>query len=403
MAFSTFDIFKKNEEHINFIKEHGYDLDKNIDQLHPFIKNNILEVAILADKVEMVKIFIENKADINYSKVVFSEDNTGTIYRRTPLQLAVLYGRELSVKCLLDHKADISLLDMSNKSHLSILMLGATVNGAISGNCEVLKMLLEAKADIHQENTSTPRHKEKYMTALMYAAARGNMNAAIFLLDHGANIKNSKGKSVFEYSDCLTKKKIQKYISKHIAITQELQQVLNSLSIPKDLKDLICSYSRGASFEENKITPALKQPGSNLKETFKVKEPDHFIPLNATVEKAEKKINIDTHIVNPKKIALATSSPGLTSKIKQSNIPTKQFNFFKEKSKPLQVRNAIGTVTDKVAIKITPVSSSSRRDKCSCRWLQHTFFNIVSYVYPRLIEVAMPQKTNKKARLKNYR
>ncbi len=323
MAFSTFDALKNNAHHIQYVTKHGYDLERGIDQRHPINKNSLLENAIIDGEENIVKILIESKAEINPADQFVTLPKGNAYTYKTPLQLAVFLKRRVAVKHLLDHKADINLLDRSDKSYLSILM-----SGAYSGDCKILSMLLDAKADIYQENTDTLRQKEKYMTALMYATTSNMQEAAIFLLDQGAHIKNSQGKSVFEYCDSpLLEKAIKKYINQHTTATYGLATTLDNLAIPRNLIELICSYSRGFSFIEKteELIRSHQDVDPTPKKALTLRQHSHsHVSISSISETAQPRVSSNQSAFFMKKASAMPSIDNILAAVTTPNDPTSQ-------------------------------------------------------------------------------
>lgn len=132
-----------------------------IQELHPFIQ------AILKNDIKQINEMISNKVDIN---MCLPDGN------KTPLHVAVEYGRTEVVKILLSHQADVNAL---TKRQFSPLHVAAT-----KGNIEIISLLIKNKAtvDIPCDVGCTPLHQ---------AAANGQKEAVKLLVKLGAN-KNIK-------------------------------------------------------------------------------------------------------------------------------------------------------------------------------------------------------------------
>ncbi|MHC1696952.1 MAG: ankyrin repeat domain-containing protein [Geobacteraceae bacterium] len=146
---------------------------------------------------KLVKTFIEQGADVNYSDVE---------YRITPLHNAVHFGYGEVTKLLLEHGADVNAKNVEGNTPLFaavhqqhaeitdiLIRKGADVNAknkygyapiraaSRTGNSKTLKMLIQGGADVNarDDQGSTPLH---------VAVAEGNADTVKILIDNGADI-----------------------------------------------------------------------------------------------------------------------------------------------------------------------------------------------------------------------
>lgn len=122
-----------------------------------------------AEKIELVKLLINNGADVNWYK---SGD--------TPLSGALLSGKTEMAKILLNGGADPNIQISNGQTPLMF---------AIANNdTEMIKLLIDKKADVNLKSADDS-------TALMIAAGRGHVGIADALIKKGAdiNVKNKNG------------------------------------------------------------------------------------------------------------------------------------------------------------------------------------------------------------------
>lgn len=144
-------------------------------------KTNLNKQLILAARngdFSKLKITLKNGADINY------HDEGGG---KTALCYAAELGTDGVIEYLLDHGADIEVKVVDQWTPL--------IFAAWEGHKECLEMLYRRGANINYVCPSDGK------TALHYAVQHGNMNAAIFLIDHGINInhKNKDGDTALDF------------------------------------------------------------------------------------------------------------------------------------------------------------------------------------------------------------
>ncbi|MFT5388116.1 MAG: ankyrin repeat protein, partial [Candidatus Omnitrophota bacterium] len=164
--------------------------------------------AIIKGNVNIVRILLENGADVND----FGRDSDDT----TPLMIAAREGNLEIVTLLLDDWGDVhesirsswtnALIEAINQEHKDIVELllkeGANVNplttpsegtplmkAIIKGNVNIVRMLLENGADVSGRDSD-------YTTPLIIAAREGNLEIVTLLLDNKADANTSNSSSV---------------------------------------------------------------------------------------------------------------------------------------------------------------------------------------------------------------
>jgi ankyrin repeat protein len=102
------------------------------------------------------------------------------------LDIACLKGDAASARILLEHGANPSLRNKSGSTPLH--------DAALSGNKDVVEMLLASGADLTAEDP------EAKATPLHFAASFGRLEAVKTLVEHGADVsaKNSKGQTALQ-------------------------------------------------------------------------------------------------------------------------------------------------------------------------------------------------------------
>ncbi|MCD0459592.1 ankyrin repeat domain-containing protein [Roseiconus lacunae] len=134
--------------------------------------------AALEGKLELVKTCVEEGMDVNES------DPQG----RTPLAMAAYNGHEKVCRYLIDAGAEVNVLDREGRGplyHASSLEAPKTVS-----------LLLDAGAEINSVD------KVEQFTALMVAAAEGNLEVAKVLLRKGADptMKDIDGDTALDFA-----------------------------------------------------------------------------------------------------------------------------------------------------------------------------------------------------------
>lgn len=168
-----------------------------------------LHVACLHSSIEVIKLLLENKADVNmidstkrtalhYATLANRPDvvsiciehganvNQQTSSGKTALMYAVQEKNMAIVKALLAAGADVTLKDLKGGAAIEICLLSA----GRKSNVHIIKALLEAGSDPNAENHSKA-------TPLMLAAGTGQLDVINLLLDAGVDInhEDNKGKT----------------------------------------------------------------------------------------------------------------------------------------------------------------------------------------------------------------
>lgn len=94
--------------------------------------NSLMHAAINSEALNTAELLLKHGVDIN---------DQNNMFKRTPLQNAVLYGKTPAVKWLIEHGADINRPDAQGQTAIA---LGASYKG----NAEIYKMLLEHGANL---------------------------------------------------------------------------------------------------------------------------------------------------------------------------------------------------------------------------------------------------------------
>ena len=122
----------------------------------------------------------------------------------TPFMIASCCGHAHVVECLLEHGANIDVIETDEK--MTPLLYAVEY-----GNIEVVRCLLKHGANVNHKN-------KKGKTALLYAIKAGDVETVTLLLENGANpnIVDNKGQGVDVYLKKIRSKKKQADISKLI-------------------------------------------------------------------------------------------------------------------------------------------------------------------------------------------
>jgi len=186
-----------------------------LDQENPDGHTELM-YAINNDENELVQLFIDNGADINY----YSEESNST-----PLSIAIYKGKLPIVQKLIDKKADINFYNKNTGTpigtaisfdKLDILKLliekGADLNTksgefsylakAISNSPEsigMVKILVNNGADVNEEYRDKSHDSSR--VPLIFAIDYGNEEAVKFLIENGAKLNfESNGFTPFTYA-----------------------------------------------------------------------------------------------------------------------------------------------------------------------------------------------------------
>jgi len=138
-----------------------------------------LHISAFRGHSDMMKELLDSKSDVNVRDC----------YGRTPLQIAAEVDDLNAVKTCLNYGADVNILNKLN--HQSALHESAT-----RGNSDVMKALLDSKADVNARDLfgKTPLH---------FAARHGHLNAVKTCLSYGADVylKDIFNETALDYVD----------------------------------------------------------------------------------------------------------------------------------------------------------------------------------------------------------
>lgn len=142
-----------------------------------------LLIACLKGNKDLVTLLVDKKADIHVHE---------SVRGNTPLFIAMSKNAVDVALFLLKKGADPNAMDQTGFT--------ATMLAAQSGLDTILVRLLEKGANPNAQTLSTKGRTG--MTALMYAAAKGNFRAIQILAQHGANgdLKDSDGATAYNYA-----------------------------------------------------------------------------------------------------------------------------------------------------------------------------------------------------------
>ncbi|XCN71444.1 MAG: ankyrin repeat domain-containing protein [Candidatus Electrothrix aestuarii] len=156
-----------------------------IDFYGPLQGEPALILAAQRGHTDLVKLLIENKANINIKN----------LYSYTPLIAAAENGHHDIIQLLLEAGADINAINVEGNS--------ALIKSTENGDTESVKLLIDHGADPNIRNkvikmptkikgiTTTRRNQRKIgHSALTVAATKGYLDLVEILLDHGADINN---------------------------------------------------------------------------------------------------------------------------------------------------------------------------------------------------------------------
>lgn len=130
--------------------------------------DDALMSAIQSDDVELVKMAIENGADVN---------KLNSSYSRTPLELAVWRGNIDIAKQLIIHGAKIHKGDFGSRTDNETYLMLATRNGKF----DMIQLLVECGENVNARN------KRGY-TALHYAISLGRYDVVDYLINNNAEV-----------------------------------------------------------------------------------------------------------------------------------------------------------------------------------------------------------------------
>lgn len=154
-----------------------------------YFSQDIFDVCRKGDKEALKEIIKSNPKIVN-------ETNDGGF---TPLIVAGYRNQIEIVKILLENNADINA-----KSGEGSVLMGACYKGEM----EMVKLLLEKGAEVNTDN-------DLGTTPLMYAILAGNMELIKLLLEHGAkkDVKERSGKTAIDYAKQIDNQEIVKLLN----------------------------------------------------------------------------------------------------------------------------------------------------------------------------------------------
>ena len=140
------------------------------------IQDNYGETALIYNakrgQTEIVKLLIDNNADLNIK----------ANYGETALMRAARMGRTETVKLLIENKADLNITDKAGRT--------ALIYASMYEHIEIVKLLIENKADLNITNSLGE-------TALMHATGMGRTETVKLLIENKAdpNITTNRGET----------------------------------------------------------------------------------------------------------------------------------------------------------------------------------------------------------------
>ncbi len=259
-----FNILTSSPEDLKFIKKKGYNLDNPINEPHSETGSLLIHKAAHHDKEKIVATLVkEGGVDVNLPASPSSKEFHG----QTSLCIAASNRSRRTVSFLIHQKADLEKCDAWGEFPLA--------KAARTDDTDCLKLLLDAGANINQENLSSvfinPQNlPHKHMTALMYALENCMSDAAKLLLDYGAEVVNSQGRNALlycSYEDVREKMKIK--IEKRHTNAQRQYRVLNDFSFSDSIVKLIFGYTHGYNYNHGFFSASQKQVKSSSQSTSK--------------------------------------------------------------------------------------------------------------------------------------
>ncbi|MCE3239013.1 MAG: Ankyrin repeat (3 copies) [Gammaproteobacteria bacterium] len=257
------DIFKTPKQ-LRFVEERGYDLNASIHEPHPEKGSFLIHEAAKYDKVETINALIKAGVDMNLSAV-----RPRKFYGHTPLIIALSERSTRTISYLIHEKADVEKCDAIGEFPLA--------KAARKGDNKSLKLLLDARANVDQENllstfVTSQGLPHKHMTALMYAFQYGMVSSVTLLLDEGANVVNSQNKDAFIYCDYeILRQEMKAKIQKRRSHIENQYNFLVEFSLLDSIVKLICGYTHGCNYNSSFFKFASKRHNSSL---------DHTVALN---------------------------------------------------------------------------------------------------------------------------
>ncbi|EXJ54732.1 hypothetical protein A1O7_10073 [Cladophialophora yegresii CBS 114405] len=147
---------------------------------------NALQCAACYGRLTTAKILLDLGADASFDK--------GDYGRGTPLKIAIISGQRQMIDFFLDWGVDVNV---GGEEYHKLLKVAAGEN-----DVPTMQRLIEAGADIHHGEDQDAPWKDPYdgVTALETAVSRGNIEAALFLIEQGASLGDF---SITAMADCL--------------------------------------------------------------------------------------------------------------------------------------------------------------------------------------------------------
>ena len=164
-------------ELVNFLLEHGADIDNRVSGNGQFGGFRPIHLAIIAGNMELVNFLLEHGADIDNR--VPGDGQFGGV---SPLHLAVMTGNIELVNFLLEHGADINSYISGNVPFGGVFPLHLAV---MTGNIELVNFLLEHGANINSHISGNVPFGGVF--PLHLAVMTGNLEILRFLIEHGAD------------------------------------------------------------------------------------------------------------------------------------------------------------------------------------------------------------------------
>ena len=170
-------------------------------------KETILMRACESNRKKIVKILIENDANVN------AQDERG----KTAIMVAFEEGNKEIVNALLAAGADVNIKD---KNGTTLLMAACE-----KGDLDLVNAFIDAKADVNVQD-------ENGKTALMIACEKGNKDIVNALIKAGSDIKIKDNKGVTALIYSLTSIEIKNILLKAGADSKEIETYFELKMIP---------------------------------------------------------------------------------------------------------------------------------------------------------------------------
>jgi len=168
-----------NLDCVKVLLKYKADIESRCNDDDPDGNAPLLRAACSEGHVNVLRYLVENGADVNAL----------TYKNRTPLMLACLRGHLNTATFLMEHGADVNIHDNDGTTAVHYVV------DNVSDSRDFLSCLVKHGADVNAlaKNNVTP---------LMSAIARGKVNAATFLVEHGANVdlQSKHGDTALHYA-----------------------------------------------------------------------------------------------------------------------------------------------------------------------------------------------------------